>query len=102
MRVAGVSIIHPPAEDAFYSKNIDTMVVTHALGHDGDSVTGGSQPSAVRAGRHNLPSHAAAASPLLSSGFLFLDALSCGLLSRQRKFSDFGDGMISYDAKRCA
>ena len=88
-------------DQAFYSRSINTHVVTHALGHiEGAEALGARTTEARTKVRHNLPSHAAAASPLLSSAFLFVDAVTCCLLTRHRKFSDFGDGMISYNSKQ--
>ena len=73
-------------DQAFYSRTIETAIVANAPGYVGTASAGARAAKT----RHNLPSNAAAATPLLSSAFLFLDAVSCCLLTRRRKFSDFG------------
>lgn len=80
-------------EQAFYSKNVDTHVVTYALSRGATD----EESHEVDTTRHNLPAHAASASATLTTGFLFIDAATCGLYSRRRKFTDFGDGMVSYN-----
>ena len=88
-------------DQAFYARTIDTHVVTFALGRGlGSEVLGVEGPSVSTDGsavRSNLPSSARSASPMLSTYFLLMDAASCGLLTQRRRFSNFGDGMISYN-----
>lgn len=85
---------------AFYSRSIDTHVVTYALGPGAGAESLGVEGSAQADGsRKNPPSNARNVSPILSARFLFFDAATCGLLSRRRKFTDFGDGMLAYNAR---
>lgn len=117
------SAICARGDQAFYARSIDTHVVTHALGAEGIPDFGlgerNGTPSDNLGARHSLPSVVEAASPFLPPLFLVLDAASCGLLSRRRRFANFvsessnlpaaiehlcvlqGDGMISYDQAAC-
>ena len=88
-------------EQASYSPTIDTRVVTNVRT---DAAKPGRSSDVSRAattvavsGRSHLPSHAKPTSPFISSSFMFFDAASCGLLSRRKRFRNFGDGMISFD-----
>ena len=81
-------------DQAFYARSIDTHVVSNALGgsdgvaHPSATTRGGDLVDPIGA-RHSLPSVVDAASPYLSSAFLFADAATCGLLARRRQFTDF-------------
>ena len=81
-------------DQAHYARSIDTHIVSHATGHKSNA----KNPHSERLNFDNLPSFVEASSPFMSSTFLFVDAATCGLLGRRRKFSNFGDGMISYDS----
>lgn len=91
-------------DQTFYTRTVDTHVVSFALGHPHDIgahdvIPAGEVAQPEAAARNNLPSFVEAASPFLSSAFLLIDSATCGALTRHRKFVDFGDGMISYNAK---
>ena len=95
-------------DQSHYARSIDTLVVSHAMGWGRWAInsltSGGAQvaagPSAeTRLNFENLPSWVdTSMSPFLPSLFLFFDAATCGLLARRRQFTNFADGMISYDA----
>lgn len=82
-------------DQSFYARSINTHVVSSALGHDVGADASGADSSAAR---HNLPSYADSAAPLITILNLFVDSATCGFRSRKRRFTDFGDGMLSIDA----
>lgn len=91
-------------DQSFYSRHVDTRAVTFALGDVPDVLKIPGAPTAVAsdssASRHNIPSYVDPSAPLLTSAFLLLDAATCGLMTRSRQLTDFGDGMLAYDASK--
>ena len=95
--------IEARGEEGSFSRTINTQIVTNVekelSNRTGDQTAAATAASPVKSSRNHLPSHARPASPLITSWFMFGDAASCGLLSRRRRFRDFGDGMLSYNAR---